>query len=343
MAAVVVSAPGRVCFAGEDIDWISGPSILCAVDLRVVVTITRRSGPFGELVIQSGDPFNVERIFDWKALHTFSGHALDHIQAAVKVASELTTSRESLLIHADSNLPAGAGLASSAAVITATLTALSELWGLRLSTLQICELAYRAEAGELRAGVGPMDFYASALGGLLYINSATSPPTTERLPFPSEVGLVVADTLVRRRTADVIRWKRDRFERRDPSFLEYVRHTEHVVARMRTALESMRPPEEIGALICSCHEYLVRHMRVSTPLLDECVATAVRAGSYGAKLTGTGMGGCAFALTPRNVTPAVLAAWERLPVRPLDATPSLAGVLVGKAQGRLLSPHWDVR
>jgi galactokinase len=41
---IIASAPGRVCFAGEDIDWISGPSILCAIDLKTNVLVKENGG-----------------------------------------------------------------------------------------------------------------------------------------------------------------------------------------------------------------------------------------------------------------------------------------------------------
>jgi galactokinase len=37
---IMATAPGRICLAGEDIDWTTGPSVLCAVDLKTTTFVT---------------------------------------------------------------------------------------------------------------------------------------------------------------------------------------------------------------------------------------------------------------------------------------------------------------
>lgn len=55
----------------------------------------------------------------------------------------------------------------------------------------------------------------------------------------------------------------------------------------------------------------------STPLIEQCVTRCLEAGAYGAKLTGSGHGGCLFALVPRDRLAAVIGAVDSLPVRHL--------------------------
>jgi len=48
----VVSVPARVCFFGDNVDWISGPALLCAIDnLRTFVKITDNHKD--EIILQS--------------------------------------------------------------------------------------------------------------------------------------------------------------------------------------------------------------------------------------------------------------------------------------------------
>jgi mevalonate kinase len=59
--------------------------------------------------------------------------------------------------------------------------------------------------------------------------------------------------------------------------------------------------ERLGALMNRNHE-LLSLLRVSTPQLDEMCAAARHAGAWGAKLTGSGGGGCMVALAPDPAT-----------------------------------------
>jgi galactokinase len=52
----------------------------------------------------------------------------------------------------------------------------------------------------------------------------------------------------------------------------------------------------------------------STPLIEECVGRVLAAGAYGAKLSGSGHGGCLFALVPDDAVASVLASVGDLPV-----------------------------
>jgi mevalonate kinase len=54
----------------------------------------------------------------------------------------------------------------------------------------------------------------------------------------------------------------------------------------------------LGGLISRGHQLLTSYMGCSTPLIDRCVTACLEAGAYGAKLTGSGHGGCLFALVP---------------------------------------------
>ncbi|GAA3083426.1 hypothetical protein GCM10020000_81970 [Streptomyces olivoverticillatus] len=52
----------------------------------------------------------------------------------------------------------------------------------------------------------------------------------------------------------------------------------------------------------------------STPLIDGCADRTLRAGAIGAKLSGSGYGGCLFALVPDDALASVITAVADLPV-----------------------------
>lgn len=298
---ITASAPGRVCFAGEDIDWISGPSILGAIDLRLAVTVLELPADNDFIVLTSSEPFNVERRIRLAEIQQYDGHIMDYVQAALKVVLDQGVKPVPLKISVSSSLPARAGLGSSAAVSIASIAALAEFYGLTVSPLEACRLAYLVESQELQTGAGQMDFYVSGLGGFMYINSALMPPSVKNYSFPQGLAILIADTGVPRSTAHTISTKRARLESGEAGIASYVKHTESAIEQMHRLLsEDNDNLNRFGSLMSSCHGYLDEYMRVSTETLNRCVTICLENGALGAKLTGTGMGGCMFAVVPES-------------------------------------------
>ena len=89
--------------------------------------------------------------------------------------------------------------------------------------------------------------------------------------------------------------------------------------------------------ICQrAYRLLTEQVGCSTPLIDTCVARCLSAGAFGAKLTGSGHGGCLFALAAADRVEAVRAALQPLPVHVvvLDGTDA-RGVEASPEGGRL--------
>ncbi|MFY9622602.1 MAG: hypothetical protein WAQ99_22485 [Pyrinomonadaceae bacterium] len=233
---------------------------------------------------------------------------MDYLQAAVNVIRKQGISITPIRIEVDSNLPPRAGLASSAAVTVAAVGALAQFYRLDLPVDRICQLAYLVESSELLTGAGQMDFYVTGLGGFLYIDSFKTPPDCiEPFRFPPSLGIVISNTGKPRATSDVIRAKRARMAAGEPGILSYVAGTEKAIQRMRIVLARDNiDTKEFGELVTSCHTYLDAYMRVSTDLLNACVSACIRNGAVGAKLTGTGLGGCMFAIVPKFAIPLIL-------------------------------------
>jgi len=324
---IAFSAPGRVCLAGEDIDWISGPSFLSAVELRTFVQIERLSLDIQKVIFSSGDPLHFVHEIALEKIGSYTGHKSDYLNAALNVIKNFGVKIPPVQLNVKSDIPANAGLSSSAAVLVATIAALSQFFGIKVSVSEICNLAYVAESGELRTGVGQMDLYSCGLGGLMYLDSSTNPPSSiEKYDFPTELRIVVVDTLSPRNTGNVISMKRERLNKADPLILSYIKYTEDAIQELRCVLKSSRDMKDIGRIISDCHSYLRNYMQVSTVLLDECVSRCVRNGAYGAKLTGTGMGGCMFALVDQTYVDNVIESLSGLPVQIYNTIPTDIGL-----------------
>jgi len=314
------SSPGRVCLAGESLDWmIGGPSIVGAIGLRVMASVKdiKSDGKEDEVLIRALDPFNVERRIQLSRIGIYNRHTLDFMQASIKVLLDRGLPIHSFQIDSYTELPTEAGVSSSAAISLATIAAVGQHFGIERTQMQICGLAYQAEKNELKTGVGQMDFYACGLGNLHYLNCATEPPNPlEKYPIPKGVKLLLVDTLTSHSTTKSIPRKRERFAAGDPLIMAYIDKALAAVEKIRSLMpEFERHVEEIGHNVSLCHRYLRDDVRSSTDLLDRCVDTCLANGAYGGKLIGSGMGGCMFALAREEDLGKIQNALTSLPVK----------------------------
>lgn len=315
--SVSACAPGRVCLAGESLDWMTGgPSVVTAIPLHTTVTVTAGE-PTGPMLLASSATQPTTRTVDTADLTTFAGDGLDYLQAAVAVVMR----RWPLLvrgarIEATSTVPVGAGVSSSAALTVATAGALLRFADNAVpAAATVARAAYDAETGQLGTGAGWMDFLACAHGGVCRID-AGDPPTVTRLAPSLRTPLLVIDTLQRRATSTVLASKRDRYQAGDAGMRTYATAATAIVNDLTAVLRDPAPDHHlVGALMNQAQRLLRDLVRCSTPMIDECVRRCLASGAYGAKLTGSGHGGCLVALAPIEAIGAVHTALSDLPVR----------------------------
>jgi galactokinase len=297
-----VSAPGRVCFAGEKLDWTGGSAIVCAVEaLRVYVRVRESAEP-DVTTITSSAPFDTSDRFDAHDLTAPGAGPLRYARAVFLELASRGLRLDNVTIKIRSSLPAAAGLSSSAAFCVSVAGALNEYHGFGFSPEAVCDVAFRSEGRWLVTGCGQMDQYASGLGGVHYIDCATEPPAEiERLRFSDGLSIVVGDTQTRRSAGAVIGGMRERLAHGDKGAHEYISSTQQEVHHLHGLLRQPEPDlAAVGALLNRCHTFARDLARVSTPELDRCVQAACDAGAVGAKVTGAGNGGCMFALVSRE-------------------------------------------
>jgi galactokinase len=222
-----------------------------------------------------------------------------------------------------STLPVGAGLSSSAALELSVALAL----GFEGDPLELARLGQRAEHRASGVPCGLMDQLTSACGvegHALLVDFATTRVTPVPLPDDAEVvvvhsgepralaGSAYAERRSRVEAATALlgplrdRPLRDLDALDDPVLRRRARHVLTENARVRAAAEALAAgdPAEVGRLMLESHASLRDDFEVSTPALDELVAT-LRAspGVHGARLTGAGFGGCVVALCEPGALP----------------------------------------
>ncbi|WP_370102247.1 mevalonate kinase [Streptacidiphilus sp. MAP12-20] len=190
----------------------------------------------------------------------------------------------------DGAVPNGRGLGSSAACARAVALALADLFDLDVAEDTVFDLVQASEnvAHGRASGVD-----ARAVG-------ATAPLLFQRgeaqdLDIGCDGLLIIADSGEVGRTKDAVGMLREGFQSRPGGLDSFVRGASQLTFEAVQALGSGRL-EELGTRLTAYHE-LLRASRLSTDRVDALVEAALTAGSYGAKITGGGLGGCVIALT----------------------------------------------
>jgi galactokinase len=294
-------APGRVNLIGEHTDYNDGWVLPMALDLDCLVGYRRRND--GAVRVGSFDaPGEI-------------GAWTDALVAALAEEGREPAGIEAVLT---SNVPMGAGLASSGALSIALGVALCRVAGLDLEPAVLAEACRRAEERATGVPCGIMDQVVGALGRKrepLLVDCLDV--SVERVPLPEGAVVVVADSGVRRSLAD------GRYaERRaaceaaaarlgvaslraasaaDVAGDPVARHVVSENDRVHGMVAALRSGdlEAAGAILTDGHRSLRDDFAVSTPELDALAVRMRALGAYGARLTGAGFGGCVVALGDR--------------------------------------------
>ncbi len=269
-------APGRVNLIGEHTDYNGGLALPFAIEQGITVTV--RPGP------PEAQPF------------------LD------AVATELGVPPVNVAI--DSDLPAGAGLASSAALSAALALAL----GGERDRWELARLCQRVENDHLGARTGLLDQIAVLMappGGALLIDFAD----LSAEPVALELGdwrLAVLDSGERHAHAESgYNERRAECERGDARRL---RHVEGENARVRGAVDALAAGDlpRLARLLDASHASLRDDFDVSTAAVEATRERMLAAGAAGARIVGGGFGGSVLGLFPPGARPPATA----LAVRP---------------------------
>jgi len=340
-AAGVFSAPGRVNLIGEHTDYSGGLVLPFAIDARaelaaapnddgvVRVTSAQRPGVVTSVAVQDIKP-GADVAASWP------GYLIGSLWALREAGYPI----DGFDLALDSQVPAGAGLSSSAAVECVTALAVSELSGITLDALQIARYAQQAENDFVGVPCGPMDQTASAAaraGSVLLFDTRAG--SIEHIAFdPAAAGLqvLVIDTRVAHSLADGeygrrrasceqaarvlgVQWLRDIGVDDLPAALRALdsdvlrRRLRHVVTendRVVNTVDLLRGGQvrEIGPLLTASHTSLRDDYEVSCAELDLAVDSALATGALGARMTGGGFGGSVIALLPTERVDAAIQA-----------------------------------
>lgn len=317
----VSSAPGKVYLFGEHAVVYGEPAVPCAIDRRATVSVQRREDDHVRIRAEdlSLDGFTVEyagatdRRPDVDVSASLIDAALKYVDAAVaqarKAADEPTAGFD---IAVESEIPLGAGLGSSAAVVVAGIDAATRELGVVLPRDELADRAYRAEYDVQQGQASRADTYCSTMGGAVRVEG----DDTRRIDAPS-LPFVVGFDGGAGDTGELVAGVRDLKETYEFA-AETVETVGDLVREGEAVLEAAAGADsdadtdvseetlaELGRLMDFNHG-LLSALGVSARTLDQMVWAARGAGAYGAKLTGAGGGGCVVALDRTDETQTAL-------------------------------------
>ncbi len=193
------------------------------------------------------------------------------------------------------DLLAGSGVGASAAGCVSLARALDDEFGLGLAIEEINRIGWEGEFAYHGTPSG-VDNTASTYGGIMLFRLSGGKPDFERLRLKEPVEGVLAASGV---TADTSKLDGvvSLSEEKDKAL--FARRLETIagqVLEMKARLEA-GDLERVGEIMTENHRILI-DMGLSHEKLIHLCDLARRNGALGAKLTGGGMGGYAFALTP---------------------------------------------
>jgi galactokinase len=253
---------------GEHVDYMGGLVLPAAIDRYTEV---------------SGLPSA-----DWSVSSETAG-GLPYVRA---IGEELRSEPQSVAVS--SEVPVGAGVSSSAALLVAVAAGLRP----ELDGREAALACQRAEQRATGVQVGVMDQFASALGRrghALLLDCATL--EFELVPFPDELVIAVIDSGEHRTLADTpYNQRKHEAESGDP---RRRRHVDSEIARVRSFAGALKRQdfELMGRLLVESHQSLRDDFEVSTPNVDRLVEMACRLdGCWGARIMGAGFGGSVLAL-----------------------------------------------
>ncbi|NOR84639.1 mevalonate kinase [archaeon] len=290
------SAPGNLFFFGEYAVLYGKPSICAAVGLRTYVTLSSRtdnsirinSSVFGVAEGQLNDNFRGFLSKNTKKVE------LEPILDFVSDLSLKFKFKSGFDLKIESDIPPCSGMSSSTAVFSAILKVVVAFSGANVKNEEFFDYIYPHQAKIHGGAASGVEIISSSVGGFNLIEKKDG-----RVVFASlgihKFLVVIGNTRISAPTSLSVKYHIPSMDKRFPKL---VKDTFDGIGKLcldgRDAILK-EDVKKIGKLM-NKNQKLLFDFKVSHPKLDDCVSSAIDAGAFGAKLSGSGWGGIMFAL-----------------------------------------------
>lgn len=290
-SSISASAVAKLIIAGEHAVVYRRPALAVPIpDITATVQITAAPHGYG-CWLEAPDLNQRGRV-------GIDAHPLIDLITDLLTAWHLPTPDVTVTIH--STIPIASGMGSGAAVATALVRAFAAWSHTSLSRDELGAFVYRSEQrlhgtpsgidNTVIAYDQPISFCRRAP----LADGTTQPPHIVSLVIGAPITLVIADSGERSPTHLAVSGVR---QRREQATTHYDALFDAIGAVTLVAQQALAAGDAalLGA-VCRQNHTLLQQIGVSTPTLDALVAAALKAGAYGAKLSGAGVGGVMFAV-----------------------------------------------
>ena len=220
---------------------------------------------------------------------------IDLVKAAVR---QMSLQIGSFDLITQSNAPPGSGLGTSAAMGVALIGVLGAIKDVTYLSYQYAELASSIERHELGILGGKQDHYASAVGGVSFMefqgeDVKTSPlKLSPQIRYELEKNLVLCYTGQSRLSGDIHKNVTQAYESGDPSVRKALDNLKRIAESSKTALLRGRLTDFGELLTENWQNQKKLHPSVSNEQIDKLFKIANEHGVIGGKACGAGGGGC---------------------------------------------------
>jgi len=222
------------------------------------------------------------------------GGNLDLVKAAIK-RMDVSFGLE---IITRSNAPAGSGLGSSASMGVALVGVLARLVGSTLLPYEYAEVASSIERHELGILGGKQDQYASAIGGVNFMEFSGEEVKLSKLPLSTdtlhelEKNLALCYTGKSRLSSNIHQNVVDAYLAGNKDTLDALRNLKQIAVEMKNALLKGDLLYFSSLLNDNWDNQKRLHTSVTNSQIDSLFDLALSSGAIGGKASGAGGGGC---------------------------------------------------
>jgi len=296
---ITVSAPGKLMLLGEHAVVYGHPCLVTAVDQRMRATVELLDNLNLELEAEDVKVMGYKKTLSQLGVGDIPKGA-KFVEIALKNINDKYPLKSGIKITTKSEFSSQFGFGSSSASTVCVVKAMSEILNLNLSNKEIFDLSFKTVLDIQGKGSG-FDVAAAVYGGTLYFvtgGEIIKPLNINSLPLLVGYSGVKADTVT------LINKVKASFVGREKRLEEIYSGIAMLVNDAKIAFLS-NDLTKVGELMDKNQAYL-RELGVSIDKLDCMIEAAIKAGAYGAKLSGAGGGDCMIALSPEEKKQAVI-------------------------------------
>jgi galactokinase len=324
-----ISTPGRVCLFGEHQDYLNLPVVASAISLRISVYGKRRNDMFINIDLPD---VSSRKFFNLSESMVYTEER-DYFKSSINVLLRNSfTFSSGFDCIVNGKIPINAGTASSSALVVTWINFLSRMsdQSMILPPEKLARYAYEAEVLEFSEPGGMMDQYAASYGGIISIDFLPEAKVSQINPNlktfvlgnsgePKNTMFVLSH--VKNRILETVRILKSV----DPDFsLNTIKANEldhyrthlseglfgllggtimnrDIAREARAELNKQSIDHRMIGKLLNEHQKVLRDvLGISTFKINKMIDAALDAGAYGAKINGSGGGGCMFAYAPES-------------------------------------------